>query len=410
MKSQVQQEVSLKDILVLTFKRKTPPTIESTIYERTLDYIATQLSNVVKYEFYDNQDLLNCIKSNNFSTIISTNEIPLDTAHVLKSNGLVHILIGMKDELLGVSDIIIDPLVRKSEKYLVGTRYLLPEFIRGDAPNVSKDLARKLRIDDVDTLVEEVSHNEAETELLDIVQLCQKLKWDSSHFGVNIGFISCFRLTPNIEKYVKKFIRKEKIDMLEYLCNCHDKESVLTSEKNDYSFVDMRLTFEQYLGNKEKIKECGHYSVRKGSYEDIEKLRRIATDIYKYSRYYFDGNFDRDKVIRFYVDWAEKAIRGTFDNYAYVLYDHKKPIGFCTIKKTRKNAAKIGLFGMDSQYAGKGLARHLLDTSLQKLREEEEVGYVEVVTQGRNYAAQRLYQKCGFITKSTELWYHKWPR
>ena len=33
---------------------------------------------------------------------------------------------------------------------------------------------------------------------------------------------------------------------------------------------------------------------------------------------------------------------------------------------------------------------------------------VTVVTQGRNGAAQRLYQRCGFVTGSIHLWYHKW--
>ena len=31
-----------------------------------------------------------------------------------------------------------------------------------------------------------------------------------------------------------------------------------------------------------------------------------------------------------------------------------------------------------------------------------------VVTQGRNIRAQRLYQKNGFIIKSSGIWYHKW--
>jgi hypothetical protein len=31
-----------------------------------------------------------------------------------------------------------------------------------------------------------------------------------------------------------------------------------------------------------------------------------------------------------------------------------------------------------------------------------------VVTQGRNVAAQRLYQQCGFITKTVQFWFHKW--
>jgi ribosomal protein S18 acetylase RimI-like enzyme len=33
---------------------------------------------------------------------------------------------------------------------------------------------------------------------------------------------------------------------------------------------------------------------------------------------------------------------------------------------------------------------------------------VTVVTQGRNVAAQRLYQRCGFLTRSIHLWYHHW--
>ena len=40
--------------------------------------------------------------------------------------------------------------------------------------------------------------------------------------------------------------------------------------------------------------------------------------------------------------------------------------------------------------------------------EAEGAEEVAVVTQGRNVAAQRLYQRCGFVTQRLELWYHKW--
>lgn len=395
----------MKETLVLTFNGESQD-IKLRIYRETLKYIADNLSNAEVYQFVDNQDLLRYVTKHNFSSVISTNEIPRDTVFLLKGVGLVQILIGMQKELLDISDIIIDPLVLKSEKYLVGTRYLLP-FLLTEVP--AESLADIMGIDS-DTLAEEVSHNEAESELLEIVQLYKKLKWDSDFFGVNIGYISCLRLTLNIERHIKKFIRKERIDLLEYLCNCHDRESVITSERNGYSFVDMRLTFEQFLHDNKKIQEREHYLVAKGRDSDIEKLKNIATDIYKHSRYYFDANFDRDKVIDFYRGWVEKAVCGQFDDYAYVLYCDKEPIGFCTIKKVRKNAAKIGLFGMSSEHMGEGLSKYLLNASLQKLKDEEGINYVEVVTQGRNYAAQRLYQRCGFVTKSTELWYHKWFR
>lgn len=393
----------MKETLILTFSKKTKQPRDQ-VYRHTLNYIADNLPSGEVYRFVNNQDLLKFLGKHKFSTVIATSEIPLDTAFLLKGAGLVQILIGMRQDLIDISDIIIDPLIRKSENYLVGMRYLLPSLLTQIS---AKSLAEIIGIDS-DTLTEEVNHNEAEVELLDIAQLYQKLQWDSDFFGINIGYISCLRLTPNIEKHIKKFIHSEKIDLLEYLCNCHDRESVITSEKNGYSFVDMRLTFEQFLQDGIKSEQREHYSVGKGKKCDIEKLKQIARDIYKHSRYYFDENFSREKVIEFYVNWVEKAVRGQFDDYAYVLYYQEQPIGFCTIKKMRRCAAKIGLFGMDAKHAGGGLASYLLNMSLYKLKEEEDINYVEVVTQGRNYAAQRLYQRCGFITKSTELWYHKW--
>ena len=40
--------------------------------------------------------------------------------------------------------------------------------------------------------------------------------------------------------------------------------------------------------------------------------------------------------------------------------------------------------------------------------EKSDVKQVHVVTQGRNYSAQRLYQRAGFIIDNIETYYHKW--
>jgi ribosomal protein S18 acetylase RimI-like enzyme len=400
----------LKKTLVLTFDGDNKD-LKMRVYDETVRYVADNLPGADSHVFRGNKDLLLCLSKNDYESVIYTCEIEDNIVKILRSAGVVQILVGMKENLTKEADIVIDPLVHRNDKYLVGPKFLLQSALN------KVDLLETADIMgiDKDTLIEEVAHNDAEDELLSVIRLYKKLEWDSDFFGENVGYISCLRLTSNIEKHIKKFVHEEKISLVEYLCNCHDRESVLESEKNGYSFVDIRLTFESFLKNVPDVCETTNslpkgFSVRKGEEKDIERIKEIATDIYKHSRYYFDEKFEthRSKVIDFYVNWAEKAILGKFDDYAYVLYNGENPMGFCTIRRIKKNSVKIGLFGMDSECSGKGLAKKLLLISLTKLRDEENVEHVEVVTQGRNYPAQRLYQKCGFLTKATELWYHKW--
>jgi ribosomal protein S18 acetylase RimI-like enzyme len=58
---------------------------------------------------------------------------------------------------------------------------------------------------------------------------------------------------------------------------------------------------------------------------------------------------------------------------------------------------------------GRSLGSALVEHSLRWFGERG-MKDVSVVTQGRNAAAQRLYQRCGFITDSVQIWYHRWFR
>jgi dTDP-4-amino-4,6-dideoxy-D-galactose acyltransferase len=137
-------------------------------------------------------------------------------------------------------------------------------------------------------------------------------------------------------------------------------------------------------------------------------LKELTKDLYQHSRYYYDARFDRDKINEFYSSWIEKAVLGEFDSYCYCLFDtDSKPLGFCSVRENADTSVSIGLFGIDEAYHGKGFGRLLVHSVLYELSIRG-IRKVSVVTQGRNYVAQILYQKCGFVTKSTELWYHKW--
>lgn len=237
--------------------------------------------------------------------------------------------------------------------------------------------------------------------------LVKKLAWDSEYFGFPIAFVQQSTITLEDQRKIEEFAARENIKLLQYLCNCHDRQSVIVAEASGYSFVDIRFTLKRVAQTPYPQSDLGSYRFGRAVDADIPVLRTIAHDAYRDSRYYFDGHFDREKIVNFYQEWVEKGVRGTLEDYVYALYDGSAPVAFCTIKELNPTEAKIGLFGVDDTRRGKGLGTILLSNVL---REVHGKGFqsIVVVTQGRNYPAQRLYEKCGFVTDKLELWYHKW--
>ena len=241
----------------------------------------------------------------------------------------------------------------------------------------------------------------------EVVNIVQKLQWDSEFFGFNIAYLVCMNLTENVCARIEKFIRRENIRLVEYLCNCHNARTVKIAENNLYRFVDIRLTFHKYLSEKQDQALAEGLSFRHANEGDVEALRGISVSLYKDSRYWFDGGFGQDKLIDFYGDWVAKSARGLFDHECWAIFSGDLPVAFCTIRYNNEETASIGLFGVAQNYQCRGLGKKLLSHVFNALLSRG-VEEVSVVTQGRNYASQNLYQSVGFRTKRTQLWYHKW--
>jgi dTDP-4-amino-4,6-dideoxy-D-galactose acyltransferase len=252
-----------------------------------------------------------------------------------------------------------------------------------------------------------ISPNNLE-DVCDIINVVKILPWDTDFFGFTVAFLSSLKLNPAIARFVLEFCAKHKVRLVEYQCDCHDRESVLLAERHGFNFADIRLTFERFInGGVEPLGLPTGFDFDIAQEADIPALMEIADGLYVDSRYYFDTHFPRDRVHQFYKDWVRKAVLGTFDDCAMILRHQGRPIGFFTVKYEPNGSARFRLVGIDSRYRSRGLALAHLRLCLRELAANG-VKYVQVTTQGRNYAAQRLYQKAGFVTQKTELWYHKW--
>ncbi len=251
---------------------------------------------------------------------------------------------------------------------------------------------------------ENISSNFDFALLFDIIVI---LKWDSEFWGYPVSLITSRKLTENIIYRINQFVKKNKIKLIQYLCNCHDRKSVNLAEQNKFSFKDIRLTFQKDLRDVKSVKNSLNKNFKIAKSIDVNQIYKISDSIYKDSRYYFDQNFDKKKVQEFYNLWLYKAVKNLFDNLCLIYFRKNKPVSFCTLRYINNDEAVIGLFGVSKELNGKGIGTKLINKVVSFLTAR---GYkkITVVTQGRNLYAQRLYQKAGFLTKGTELWYHKW--
>ena len=243
----------------------------------------------------------------------------------------------------------------------------------------------------------------------DLISVCKPLSWDTSFFGLKIARLVPERLTESIVKYANMQCEYWEIDCLYYLSDCHHASSTQLAEKYGFHFVDIRLTFEYNLQKQELLEDQSvSYIIRSSALKDIPQLRNIARNSYIHSRYYFDQSFPQDRLEAFYTEWIEKSCYGYAD-IVLVAIEKDTVLGYITCHIVSDFVGSIQLVGVSEKARGKGVGKAIVNAALDWFLQHG-IQEVEVVTQGRNYTAQRLYQRCGFVTKSTQLWYHKWFR
>ena len=231
--------------------------------------------------------------------------------------------------------------------------------------------------------------------------ICSNLEWDSNFFGYRIARINGRVLTPESVEQIAVWCNAERIECLYFLADADDTQTARLAEQHRLAFVDMRLTLtaEITAGSADK-------SIRACEPSDIPILKSIARISHRASRFYHDPVFSNNRCDTLFETWIERSC-GDFANVTFVSSEGDEPTGYITCNILPDGRGQIGLLGVADAHRSKGIGRRLIAASFAWFRDQG-VSQVEVVTQGRNIAAQRAYQKNGFLTVSVEHWYHWW--
>ncbi|MBA3530440.1 MAG: GNAT family N-acetyltransferase [Ardenticatenales bacterium] len=233
--------------------------------------------------------------------------------------------------------------------------------------------------------------------------LCHYLAWDSDFFGYRIARLSGGRVSQERMVAVMQWCQEETIDCLYFLAESDDQESVRVAENHRFRLVDVRLTLEKSALSQSSAPDD---AIRFVVPADIPALRQLARTSHRDSRFYYDPHFSEVQCAALYDTWIEKSCQG-YAEAVLVAGPVAQPVGYLSCHLLPSGESSIGLIAIGATAQGQGLGQRLVHAAVAWVAAQGP-STISVVTQGRNLRAQRLYQRCGFLPRSLQLWYHWW--
>lgn len=236
------------------------------------------------------------------------------------------------------------------------------------------------------------------------------LPWDSRFFGITIGRWSGPIETEQECEQLRDWVARNRVECTYCLVDASDAGSARRLEELGARLVDVRLTYTLELASMRRGSGA-RPGIRLAGPDDFVALSELAAEAHADTRFFFDPRFDRERVRELYREWLRSSLDGTRAD-GVVTFDHGGGaagyVSFSDPSRTRSpGVGEIGIVAVARAARGTGGGTALLAEALEALRERG-TDTVRVVTQARNVAAQRLYQRAGFTTATAAAWFHLW--
>lgn len=227
--------------------------------------------------------------------------------------------------------------------------------------------------------------------------------FDTAHFGFSVARLAGDRLDDARAAEAVATCAAEGVRCLYFLARSDDDATVRAAEAHGFHLTDVRMTYERRPAATTPLGP--DLVLRDAIPGDLPRLRALAAAHHTESRFYADPGFPRERCDALYANWMENSTKGLADAVVVVARG-ANPVGYITWKG-HAGEGSIGLISVDAEARGAGVGAALVARAVD-LSAAARHSRITVVTQGRNRASQRLYQRGGFITGSMELWYHRW--
>lgn len=227
------------------------------------------------------------------------------------------------------------------------------------------------------------------TSLAPVHARIESLNWENQFFAVNSAVVrfedGAPLLTPqHLDTYslVQAKIPAQRTDWLDGL------------QQLGFKLVEGEVDLALAVGT-----QNASPSMQLATQADIPVLRHQAAKIFTQSRFRTPWYQPSDSG-RFYAQWVENAVLGTFDHQCLLLKSDDAIQGFVSLRQLNEHEARIGLL------AGRGVGRQLMDAA-RFWCQQRGLQTLRVATQISNTAALRRYIQSGASVESTAFWLYR---
>jgi ribosomal protein S18 acetylase RimI-like enzyme len=238
--------------------------------------------------------------------------------------------------------------------------------------------------------------------------LVERLAWDSDFFGRPIGRARVGRLDATTANRLLGEARDAGLECVYLVLVADDPGTVAVAEASGFHLVDVRVVYDRAAtAPLPALEDAETFHLEPARDAELPRLEDLAVQVSRVSRYAFDSRFPASETERLYRAWIANALHGFAD---VVLVARERPdgeaLGFLC-GKMHGELCDLQLAGVDERYRLRKVGRALFSGGVGWARANG-ASRVQIVTQARNVAAQRLFQQLGFLTSEVRLCYHLW--
>jgi dTDP-4-amino-4,6-dideoxy-D-galactose acyltransferase len=232
------------------------------------------------------------------------------------------------------------------------------------------------------------------------------LNWDSEFFGYPVARIQGEMHDQETFDAISKQLSNEGIQLGYYTSNSPQSWLLQGSPEYDVNFADLKVTYLKNL-NAEPA-QTDHHIEPYTSDQAEDQLIHLAIESGIYSRFNRDNKFGKSKYQELYTLWIKNSVGKKIAEEVLVFKSDTHIAGFVTLG-IKKGRGDIGIIAVDEHFRGQRIGSRLMRAA-EKWFLEKKLNQVQVVTQGDNLPACRLYEGCGFARESAVYFYHLWRR